>query len=79
MKKAVIYDFFLIQSFIDIFHVNDEFRLENTICRFIIRDFCGKYCWDCCALSDLHKENFKMHILGYILDTCKICKEIINK
>jgi hypothetical protein len=33
------------------FNLNDNLKKSPTICRFIIRDFCGKNCWDCCLLN----------------------------
>ncbi len=33
------------------FNINPKLRTSPTICRFIVRDFCGKNCWDCCILQ----------------------------
>lgn len=33
------------------FNINPELKTSATICRFIVRDFCGKNCWDCCLLQ----------------------------
>ncbi len=33
------------------FNVNPMLKTSSTICRFIVRDFCGKNCWDCCTLQ----------------------------
>ena len=32
------------------FNINPKLKTSNTICRFIVRDFCGKNCWDCCLM-----------------------------
>lgn len=32
------------------FNLNSSYKTSATICRFIVRDFCGKNCWDCCLL-----------------------------
>ena len=32
------------------FNLNSNFKASQTVCRFIVRDFCGKNCWDCCLL-----------------------------
>lgn len=32
------------------FNLNSSYKTSSTICRFIVRDFCGKNCWDCCLL-----------------------------
>ncbi len=33
------------------FSISPELKTSATICRFIVRDFCGKNCWDCCLLQ----------------------------
>jgi hypothetical protein len=33
-----------------------------TICRFLIRDFCGKYCWDNTILNPINYDNSKPHL-----------------
>ncbi len=33
------------------FNINPKLKTSNTICRFIVRDFCGKNCWDCCLMN----------------------------
>lgn len=30
-----------------------KIKLSSTSCRVIVRDFSGKYCWDCCLLNSL--------------------------
>ena len=32
------------------FNINPKLKTSSTICRFIVRDFCGKNCWDCCLM-----------------------------
>jgi hypothetical protein len=29
----------------------DKLKKASSICRFVVRDFCGKICWDCCLLN----------------------------
>ncbi|RNA27373.1 ral GTPase-activating subunit alpha-1 [Brachionus plicatilis] len=31
----------------------EQLKLCSTACRVIVRDFSGKYCWDCCLLNSL--------------------------
>ena len=33
------------------FNISNSLKTSASICRFIVRDFCGKNCWDCCILQ----------------------------
>ena len=33
------------------FNISPNLKTSASICRFIVRDFCGKNCWDCCILQ----------------------------
>ena len=46
------------------FNINPKLKTSTTVCRFIVRDFCGKNCWDCCMLH-APDENLP---LNYLLD-----------
>lgn len=45
--KSSSNDFFLSDTF------QKQLKLCSTACRVIVRDFSGKYCWDCCLLGSL--------------------------
>ena len=46
------------------FNINPKLKTSTSICRFVIRDFCGKNCWDCCMLHS-PDENLPN---SYVLD-----------
>ena len=48
------------------FDIDGAFKSGDTLCRFIIRDFCGKYCWDCCALNSSYKNYLRTYTLGNV-------------
>lgn len=53
--------------------LKQKFKLSSTVCRFIVRDFSGKYCWDCCLL------NSPQNLFPKIINLEKPLKSITNE
>jgi hypothetical protein len=60
-----------ILNFLDMnsLNTNKNFKTASTLCRFIIRDNCGKYCWDCYSLKGLLQFPFGPVSCGFFYST----------
>jgi hypothetical protein len=53
------------QAYERLFNVSTErLKKSSSICRFVVRDFCGKVCWDCCLLNSPDHTLPNVYFLG---------------
>lgn len=54
------------------FNISPDLKTSTTICRFVVRDFCGKNCWDCCILQSPDESLADSYILDIPFKNIKI-------
>lgn len=59
--------------------MNQNLKFSSTICRFIVRDFCGKNCWDCCVLQSPDESLPKTYFLDIPFKKTDSQNEILNE